>query len=83
MLTRIVGDGLGVSVAGKGAMLRDKLQASLDQYLHVGDIRGRGLFIGLEMVADWQTKAPFALTRGIAASINKHAMQAGLICYPA
>jgi adenosylmethionine-8-amino-7-oxononanoate aminotransferase len=83
VLTRIVDDGLGVGVAGKGAMLRDKLQASLGQHPHVGDIRGRGLFIGLEMVADRQTKAPFAPTRGIAASIKKHAMQAGLICYPA
>ena len=35
------------------------------------------------MVADRQTKAPFAPTRGIAASINKHAMLAGLICCPA
>ncbi len=64
-------------------MLHDKLHASLGQHLHVGDIWGHGLFIGLVMVADRQTKAPFAPAHGIAASNKKHAMQAGLICYPA
>ncbi len=83
VLTRIVDDGIGASVAEKGFMLRDKLDSSLGEHPHVGDIRGRGLFLGLEMVADRRTKSPFAPERKIAAGIKKSAMQTGLICYPA
>ncbi len=48
----------------------------------MGDIRGRGLFRGLELVADRETKEPFAPERGIAARVKKAAFEAGLICYP-
>jgi adenosylmethionine-8-amino-7-oxononanoate aminotransferase len=82
VLGRIVDDGLGGEVAGKGDMLRDKLIRALGQHPHVGDIRGRGLFIGLEMVADRQTKTPFDPALKIAAKIKRNAMATGLICYP-
>jgi adenosylmethionine-8-amino-7-oxononanoate aminotransferase len=49
---------------------------------HVGDIRGRGLFLGLEFVADRDTKAPFDKGLQLHARIKKHGMANGLMCYP-
>ncbi|KIC31812.1 aspartate aminotransferase family protein [Leisingera sp. ANG-S5] len=68
------------------AEMGEKLQASLEerfgQHPNVGDIRGRGLFRGVELVADRETKAPFDPGLGLAGKIKKAAFQAGLICYP-
>ncbi|WP_299590799.1 aspartate aminotransferase family protein [uncultured Tateyamaria sp.] len=52
------------------------------QHPHVGDIRGRGLFIGLEIVVDRDTKQPFDPARKTAAALKRAAFEAGLICYP-
>ncbi|WP_457661445.1 aspartate aminotransferase family protein [Sinorhizobium medicae] len=64
----------------------DRLQAGLDAVLgqspYVGDIRGRGLFRGVEIVADKDTKEAFEPTRKIHSKIKKEAMQRGLMCYP-
>ncbi|ARQ13307.1 aminotransferase family protein (plasmid) [Rhizobium etli] len=64
----------------------DRLQAGLDSALgqspYVGDIRGRGLFRGVEIVADKDTKQPFDPARKIHSMIRKEAMQRGLMCYP-
>jgi adenosylmethionine-8-amino-7-oxononanoate aminotransferase len=49
---------------------------------NVGDIRGRGLFVGLELVADRATKAPPDPALKLAPRIKKAAMQRGLVCYP-
>jgi adenosylmethionine-8-amino-7-oxononanoate aminotransferase len=83
VLKRIVDDGLGASVSGKGELLRSKLQAVFGQNPHVGDIRGRGLFLGVELVEDRQSKTPFDSALNIAGNIKKHAMLAGLMVYPA
>jgi adenosylmethionine-8-amino-7-oxononanoate aminotransferase len=48
----------------------------------VGDIRGRGLFQGIELVADRPTKSPLPPSLGTAGKIKKAAFNAGLICYP-
>ncbi len=70
----------------RSADMGDTLQAALVERLgahpHVGDIRGRGLFRGVELVEDRETKAPFDPSLGLAAKIKKAAFQAGLICYP-
>ncbi|MBB4233303.1 aspartate aminotransferase family protein [Rhizobium mongolense] len=64
----------------------DRLQAGLDAALgqspYVGDLRGRGLFRGVEIVADKDAKQPFDPARKIHAKIRKEAMQRGLMCYP-
>lgn len=69
-------------VQRQGDTLMAALRARFGQHPHVGDIRGRGLFQGLELVADRDTKGPFDPARGIAARIKAAAFEAGLICYP-
>lgn len=69
-------------VRTQGDKLAGRLQARFGQHPHVGDIRGRGLFRGIELVADRDTKAPFGPARGIAPKLKKAAFEAGLICYP-
>ena len=58
------------------------LQAEFGQHPNVGDIRGRGLFQGIELVADRETKAPFDPSRKIAGRIKTAAFEAGMVCYP-
>lgn len=82
VLGAILGRGLLSRVRDKGAKLDAALRAELGQHPHVGDIRGRGLFLGIEMVADRTTKAPFDPARAIHKKIKALAFEAGLICYP-
>jgi adenosylmethionine-8-amino-7-oxononanoate aminotransferase len=82
VLSAILDRGLLDRVRGMGGLLRDALQDRFGQHPNVGDIRGRGLFLGLELVADRDTKAPFDSTARLAARIKAAAFEAGLICYP-
>lgn len=70
------------NVTARGAELRQALHDRLGQHPHVGDIRGRGLFIGVEIVADRDTKMPFDTTIGVPARIKSDAMSRGLMVYP-
>lgn len=65
-----------------GERLQAGLDARLGQHPHVGDIRGRGLFRGIEIVADKETKAPFDPALKMHARIKKEAMARGLMSYP-
>lgn len=69
-------------VKARGTYLQQQLEARLGQHPHVGDIRGRGLFRGVELVADRDSKTPFDPKYGVAAKIKKAAFAEGLICYP-
>jgi len=68
--------------ARQGEKLTARLQAAFGQHRHVGEIRGRGLFRALELVADRGTKAPFDPARRVAARVRAEGMAAGLLCYP-
>jgi adenosylmethionine-8-amino-7-oxononanoate aminotransferase len=70
------------NVKERGAELRDALMDRFGQHPHVGDIRGRGLFIGVEIVEDRESKTPFDTNRAIAARIKANAMADGLMVYP-
>lgn len=70
-------------VRTRGAQMLDLLKEKLGQHAHVGDIRGRGLFIGLEFVANRETKEPFAPELNVAGRLKAAAFENGLICYPA
>ena len=69
-------------VKTQGDRLLAALRAQFGQHPNVGDIRGRGLFQGIELVEDRETKSPFASSRKIAGRIKAAAFDAGLICYP-
>ena len=49
-----------------GALLSTRLKELLSGHPNVGDIRGRGLFWGIELVSDRSTKKPFAAADGVA-----------------
>ncbi len=74
--------GMMDNVNAMGARLHDGLVAALGQHPNVGDIRGRGLFRGIELVADRGTKEPLDPARKTHAQIKRAAMERGLICYP-
>ena len=63
-------------------LVRALLEERFGQHPHVGDIRGRGFFFALELVADRESKAPFAPERQLAARIKREAQARGLLCYP-
>ena len=72
--------GLLDNVVRIGRLVRSELDSAFADHPHVGDIRGRGMFVGIELVDDRSTKAP--ADRALAATINREAMAAGLIVYP-
>jgi adenosylmethionine-8-amino-7-oxononanoate aminotransferase len=69
-------------VAAKGALLMDFLRKALSNSSAVGDVRGRGLFVGIELVADQESKTPFDPRLRVHAQIKQKAMEIGLLCYP-
>ena len=66
----------------QGARLKAQLAARLGDHRHVGDIRGRGLFCGIELVADRATQAPCDPAVRLHSRIKSEAMQRGLLVYP-
>ncbi|MCT8999783.1 aspartate aminotransferase family protein [Chelativorans intermedius] len=79
----IARDGLLANVREMGAYLRERLEMRFADHPHVGDIRGRGLFLGLELVADRETKEPFDPALKLHARVKTQAMARGLMVYPA
>ena len=65
-----------------GDALAARLRERLGGHRNVGDLRGRGLFRGIELVADRATKAPLPPAQKTHARIKAAAMQRGLLCYP-
>ena len=75
-------DNLMPRVRARGETAMQLLHDKLGQHAHVGDIRGRGLFIGVELVEDRETKKPFDPGLNVAGRIKQTAFENGLICYP-
>ena len=69
-------------VTSTGNLLRKNLQEEFAGHPHIGDIRGRGLLIGIELVENRETKAGIRKELGLPAAIRSAAMENGLICYP-
>lgn len=74
--------GLLANVRAMGDLLQQRLRQRFGTHAHIGDIRGRGLFVGIELVQDRASKEPFDPNLRLHARIKSRAMQAGLMCYP-
>jgi adenosylmethionine-8-amino-7-oxononanoate aminotransferase len=79
---RLLQDGVLARVRPMGALLEEALRAAFGDHPHVGDIRGRGLLWGLELVEDRASKKSFDPSRRLHARVKQEAMNAGLMCYP-
>jgi adenosylmethionine-8-amino-7-oxononanoate aminotransferase len=77
----IVEEQLLARVRAQGARLRALLVERFGRHAHVGDIRGRGLFQALELVADRASKRPFAPERRLHARVRAEALARGLMIY--
>jgi adenosylmethionine-8-amino-7-oxononanoate aminotransferase len=82
VLETIEEEGLLAAVKTRGAELMAMLTDRFSDHPHVGDIRGRGLFITLEFVADRATKAPLPSRYDFAAQLKDLAMANRLMVYP-
>jgi adenosylmethionine-8-amino-7-oxononanoate aminotransferase len=65
-----------------GTLFLSMLRRAFGDHPNVGDIRGRGLFFGIELVADRESKAGFADGGKMPDELRIAAMDEGLICYP-
>jgi len=70
------------NVRKQGDLLDSLLHERLGNHANIGDIRGRGLLRGIELVADRISKEPLDPKLKLHARIKAHAMDRGLICYP-
>ena len=75
-------DGLLTQVQRLGHGLRERLQGAFGAHDHVGDIRGRGMFQAIELVADRASKTPFDPALKLHARIKAQCMERGLMVYP-
>jgi adenosylmethionine-8-amino-7-oxononanoate aminotransferase len=75
-------DGLLAQVTARGTQLQGLLTSALGACEHVGDIRGRGLFWGIELVKERGSKVPFDPSLKLHARIRREAFARGLMVYP-
>ena len=75
-------EGLLARIGDKGVRWQAELRARMQHLPEVGDVRGRGYFIGVELVADPTTKVPFAASFGLNGRIRAEGLRQGMISYP-
>ena len=75
-------EGLLDRVGAAGARLRERLIERFGRHRYVGDVRGRGLLMAIELVADRETKMPFDSALRVSARIKAEAFERGLLVYP-
>jgi adenosylmethionine-8-amino-7-oxononanoate aminotransferase len=75
-------DNLLANVREQGAFLQRRLKERFGNHSFVGDVRGRGLFCGVELVADRASKEPFDPKLNMNARVKREALARGLMVYP-
>src|SRR5579863_4371307 len=75
-------DGLLAQARARGEQLRAALRRAFAGHPHVGDIRGRGLFVGVELVENRASRAPFDPALRLHARVKAAAFARGLMVYP-
>ena len=68
--------------ATKGERLQARLRERLGGHPHVGDVRGKGLLVGVELVADRETRAPFPRAQKVTETVLRAGRAAGVLLYP-
>ncbi len=80
-LQAIKAENLLENVIARGKRIRASLRFAFAEHAFVGDVRGRGLFIGVEFVADRNSKEPFDPAAQVHKKVQFAAMENGLLCY--
>jgi adenosylmethionine-8-amino-7-oxononanoate aminotransferase len=75
-------DNLLEKVRENGILLKRMLSDALGNRPYVGDIRGRGYFLCVEIVKDRATKEPYPRDRMLYQQVLRQTFENGLICYP-
>lgn len=75
-------DNLLGAVTTRGASFRRMLRNAFSDHPHVGDIRGRGLLLALELVQERASKTPFDPALALHATVKQTALACGLLVYP-
>lgn len=75
-------DNLLDNILTQGENLKRLLHEAFDDHPYVGDIRGRGLFQAIELVADRDAKTPFDASLSVHARVKNQAMARHMMCYP-
>ncbi|MGO4314043.1 aminotransferase class III-fold pyridoxal phosphate-dependent enzyme, partial [Pseudomonas sp. KB_15] len=78
----IAEDNLLDNVLARGEQLRARLREALGDHPNLGDVRGRGLFVGVEFVADRATQATLDPARKTHAALKRTCMAHGVLVYP-
>lgn len=78
----VVRDRLVARVRDKSGALQQRLEESVGSMDAVGDLRVRGFFAGVELVADRDSRRPFDADLKLADLVRARTLQEGLICYP-
>lgn len=82
VVQKLTEGGLTERARHMGDRLDEALRSAFAQHPHIGDIRGRGMFRGLEIVKDRDSKTPFDPSLGLNKKLKAACFEAGLICYP-
>ena len=78
----IARDQLMERVRIRGTHLQNEIRRSLAAIEEIGDVRGRGYFIGIELVQDRGRKTPFPHERRLSLDVAARCFDDGLVCYP-
>jgi adenosylmethionine-8-amino-7-oxononanoate aminotransferase len=82
VLRRLRAAGLLERARDQGELLLKELRSTLADDAAVGDVRGMGLMIGIELVADRESKRPFPRTERVTERVLAAGMDGGITLYP-